>query len=159
MALIKMWFTAFCCTATSTVCNKVMEDYSSDAFVQAFIRLSCEVCYTKRLLIGEGSQLVKSCDSIIVNFRNIQNKLYVDANVQFEICPVSGHFMHGRVERKIKQIKEIIEKTLYNDRLSLLQWETLASEISNSINNLPIGLTDLENADLLTPNHLTRSKQ
>ena len=47
--VIKMWFAVFCCTATSTVCIKVMEDYSSDAFVQAFIRLSCEVGYPKRL--------------------------------------------------------------------------------------------------------------
>ena len=45
--VIKMWFAVFCCTATSTECIKVMEDYSGDAFVHAFIRLSCEVGYPK----------------------------------------------------------------------------------------------------------------
>ena len=93
-----------------------------------------------------------------LNFRDIKNRLFVSSNVQFEACPVSGHFMHGRVERKIKQIKSSLEKQLYNDRLSLLQWETIASQIANTINNLPIGLgskvANLENADLLTPNRL-----
>ena len=80
--------------------------------------LSCKLSFVYPVRSGTP----KDCDSIILNLRNIQNKLFVDANVQFEICPVSGHFMHGRVERKIKQIKESIEKTLYNYRLSLLQW-------------------------------------
>ena len=42
--------------------------------------------------------------------------------------------------------------------MSLLQWETLGQQISNTINNLPIGLgnkcENLENSDLLTPNRL-----
>ena len=42
----------------------------------------------------------------------------------------------------------------------MVQWETLGQQISNSINNLPIGLglgnkcDMLENLDLLTPNRL-----
>ena len=40
-------------------------------------------------------------------------------NVQFDVCPVSGHFMHGKVEHKIRQIRECVEKSLHNERLSL----------------------------------------
>ena len=44
------------------------------------------------------------------------------------------------------------------ERLSILQWETLAAEISNSINNIPLAIGnitgDLENLDLITPNRL-----
>ena len=44
------------------------------------------------------------------------------------------------------------------ERLSILQWETLAAEISNSIDNLPLAIGnitgDLENLDLITPNRL-----
>ena len=87
-----------------------------------------------------------------LNFRDIRNKLFISSNVQFESCPVSGHFMHGRVERKIKQVKESLVKSLCNERLSVMQWETMVSQISNSINNLPIGLrnkvADLECAAL-----------
>ena len=66
--------------------------------------------------------------------------------------------MHGKVERKIKSVKESIEKMLHNERISVLQWETTASQISNSINDLPLALpyssSNLEYLDLITPNRL-----
>ena len=78
--------------------------------------------------------------------------------MDFYTCPVGGHNFHGRVERKIKHVKESIEKTLFLDKLSLLQWETLSAEVANAINDLPIAIgsrvVDLENLDLLTPNRL-----
>ena len=44
------------------------------------------------------------------------------------------------------------------NRLSILQWETLAQQVTNILNNMPIGLKNkcdmLENLDLLTPNRL-----
>ena len=44
------------------------------------------------------------------------------------------------------------------ERLSVLQWETLSSEIANTINDLPLALGnvigDFEQMDLLTPNRL-----
>ena len=54
-------------------------------------------------------------------------------------------------------IKESIEKTVYGERLSIIRWETLCSEVANDINGLPIAIgnvSDLEIADLLTPNRL-----
>ena len=155
---IKVYLAVFCCVATGTVCLKTMEDYSTESFIQSFTRLSCEVGYPKLLLTDEGSQLVKGCESMDLSFRDIRNRLFLNSKVQFETCPVSGHFMHGRVERKIQQVKSSLEKNLCNQRLSLLQWETMAAQVSNTINNLPIGLrskvADLEEADLLTPNRL-----
>ena len=78
--------------------------------------------------------------------------------VEFEVCPVGGHNMNGKVERRIKHIKESLEKSSHNERLSILQWETLASTVANSINDLPLALgnitSDYENMDLLTPNRL-----
>ena len=45
-----------------------------------------------------------------------------------------------------------------NIRLSLLQWETVAAEVANSINDLPLAVgnieSDFENMDLITPNRL-----
>ena len=45
-----------------------------------------------------------------------------------------------------------------NERLSILQWETIGSQVSNSANDLPLALgnivSDFEFMDLLTPNRL-----
>ena len=157
-ATIKIWFIIFCCATTSTTSIKVMDDYSSSSFLQSFIRLSCDVGYPKILLLDEGTQLVKGCNDMKLNFHDVRNKLYQDVNVEFKVCPVGGHNMNGKVERKIREVRKSIEKSVHNERLSILQWETIGSEIANMINDLPIGLHnivgDYENLDLITPNRL-----
>ena len=155
---IKIWLVVFCCSTTSTTSIKVMEDYTTMSFVQAFIRFSCETGYPKLLLIDEGSQLVKGCEDMRFNFRDSQYKLHVNHQVEFQVCPVGGHNMHGKVERKIKSIRESISKSIHNERLSILQWETIASQVSNSVNNMPLSLAysspNLEYSDIITPNRL-----
>lgn len=133
-----------------------MEDYGTSAFLQAFIRLASEVGFSKTLLCDEGSQLVKGCDDMKISFTDLTNKLYRDVNVNFEVCPVGGHNMHGKVERMIKEVNVSISKIASNERLSLMQWETIGAKIANSINNLPLALgsitSDFETLDLITPN-------
>ena len=71
---------------------------------------------------------------------------------------LGGHNYYGKAERKVKTLKEVMIRTVHFARLSVLEWETLCAEISNSINNLPIAIgnetKDLESLDLLTPNRL-----
>jgi len=55
-------------------------------------------------------------------------------------------------------VKSSIIKSLSNQRLSVIQWETVSSEIANSINDLPLALqgivSDFDTMDLITPNRL-----
>ena len=82
----------------------------------------------------------------------------MEYGVEFHTCPVGSHYVHGKVERKIREVRSSINKHVQKQRLSILQWETLGQQISNSINNLPIGVgsktQSLENLDLITPNRL-----
>ena len=155
---IKIWIVVFCCVTTSTTSIKVMEDYSSTSFIQSFVRFSCDVGYPKVLLADAGSQFIKACDDIKLNFQDLKFKMHRDVSVELEVCPVGGHHMNGKVERKIQEIKKSLEKTVSNERLSILQWETVMSEIANSINDLPLALgnkvADFEMMDLITPNRL-----
>ena len=157
-AKIKIWMVIFCCCVTGAVDGKIMEDYSTDAFILAFIRFSCRYGYPRILLPDYGSQLIKGCKDMVISFADIKQKLSVEFGVEFKTCPVGAHYVHGKVERKIQQIRKSIEKEINNRRLSIIQWETLGQQIVNSINNLPIGLGNkteyLENLDLITPNRL-----
>ncbi|XP_066931129.1 uncharacterized protein [Clytia hemisphaerica] len=154
---VKIWLLVFCCATTTAVKIKVMDSYNTTSFLQAFTRLACEVGYPKKLLVDEGSQLVKGCETMQLNFVDLQQHLHSKMNIDFETCPVGGHNVNGRVERKIQEIKKSIDKTAGNQRLSILHWETLASTISNSINNLPLAVgnfKEFEMSDLITPNRL-----
>ena len=155
---IKVWLIVFCCCTTSTTSIKCMDNYGTTSFLQAFIRFASEVGFPKTLLCDEGSQLVKGCDDMKISFRDVANKLFKDVNVNFEVCPVGGHNMHGRVERRIKEVNASISKVVSNEKLTLMQWETVGAKISNSINDLPLALgsitSDFETMDLITPNRL-----
>ena len=135
-----------------------MDYYSITAFVMAFKGFSCQHGFPKRVLSDEGSQLVKGFKEMKISYRAFQSQLMKNQNIEFEVCPFQGHYMHDKVERKIREINQSIQTTLQNNRLSLLQLETLASTIANSINNLPLFLGnisgDFEVMDLITTNRL-----
>ena len=110
------------------------------------------------LLPDQGSQLQKACSEMTLKFKDIQGKLNTECGVDFQVCPVGAHYMHGKVEKKIRQIKESMARSLDGYKLSTIGWETLGSEIANCINDLPIGVINakaaIDNLDLLTPNSL-----
>ena len=157
-ATIKIWLAVFCCSTTSTTNIKLMDNYDSNSFILAFTCFSCEVGYPKILLLDEGSQLIKGCKNMKLNFQDIRHQPHVNVNVEFELCLVGGHNTNGKVERKIREIKGSIKKSFENERISLLQWETMVSKIADTINGLPLALGNItsqfENMDLLTPNRL-----
>ena len=155
-ARIKIWLIIYCCISTSATNIKVMDVYSAQAFIQAFIKFSCEVAYPKFMIIDESIQLIKGCDRRRISFTDSKEKLHPNMMVDFTTCPVGGHNYNGRVERRIKHVKESLEKTISNQRLSVLQWEKIKAEVSDAINGLPLPLgnivSNFENMDLITPN-------
>ena len=101
----QVWL-VFCCSTTSTTNIKVMDTYNSNSFILAFTRFSCEVGHPKILLLDEDSQLIKGCKNVKLNFYGIRHQLHVN---------VGGHNMNCRVERKIREIKGSITKSLENE--------------------------------------------
>ena len=124
---------------TGAVDCRVMENYTADSFILASVRFACRFGYSKTVMPDEGSQLVKGCQDMVISYSDIQHKIMVEYRVDFKTCPVGAHYVHGKVEHKIQQIKQSLRKCLNKNHLSVLQWET-GHQISNSINNMPIGL-------------------
>ena len=84
------------------------------------------------VLIDAGSQLIKGCETMLLNMCDIKCTLNREFGIEFKTCPVGGHNYHGKVERKIKTVQESISKSTHNVRLSSLEWETLCAEIANA---------------------------
>ena len=155
---VKIYFAVYCCSVTSTVSLKVMEDYNAASFMQSFIRFSCNVGVPKLLVSDTGSQLVKGYGDMRIDFTDLRNRLHREESVEFEIVPVGGHNMTGKVERVIKEVKASIELSYDKQRFSILQWETIGEQIANTINDMPLAIrnivSDFEEMDLVTPNRL-----
>ena len=130
---VKVWLAVYCCCVTSAIVIIIVDDYSTTAFLQSFIRFSTRYGFPSKVFCDdEGSQLVKGTKDMILNFNDIK-------------------------ERKIKEVNASFERTVHNQRLSILQWETICAVIPNSINDLPLAIgimVDVENMNLLTPDRL-----
>ena len=149
---------------TSAIDIRVMEDYSTEAFLLAYVLFSCRIGYPELLLRDEGSQLVKWCTTMILRFVDIKHRLSTEYGVGFEVCPVGAHYMHVKVERKIRQVKRSIMIIMQSNYACMScngkAWyhKYLVSQITNGINNLPLGLGNkiecLGDLDIITPNRL-----
>ena len=106
------------------------------------------------MMLADGG----SFDRIRLNYQDIKFRLHHNRTVEFEVCPVGGHNMNGKVERKFREIRSSLEKTMPNERLSILQWRTVAAEVANKFNDLPLALcnitSDFESMDLIAQNRL-----
>ena len=157
-AKLNIWIVVFVCTVTSAVDCRVMQNYDTESFIFAYNRFACRFGHPKVLMPDAGSQLVRGCKDMVISFTDLAMPLSQECGVDFKTCPVGAHFVHGRVERKIQQIKQSLACTIMGKKISTLQWETLALQVANVINNLPIGLgnktEDVEHLDVLTPNRL-----
>ena len=47
---------------------------------------------------------------------DIKSRLSQNIKIDFVRCPISGPNIHGKVERKIQEVKKSIEKTMLNFR-------------------------------------------
>ena len=160
-AKMKIWFAIFVCVATSTVDIQVLEFYSSGSFVAALIRFASQNGYPKLMLPDQGSNIENAIHKVEINWIDVKGRLHRKFGIDLQVCGVGGHHQHGKVERKIRHIKESFAKSLHKERISVLQWQTVAAETANCINNLPIGTgssrnvnLEIDDLDIITPNRL-----
>ena len=160
-ATMKIWFAVFVCAVTCTVDIQVLEFYSSGSFVSALIRFASRNGYPKVMLPDQGSNIENAIHDVEIDWIDVKGRLHKTYGIDLQTCGVGGHHQHGKVERKIRHIKETFNKTLHKERISVLQWQTVADETANCINNLPIGTGSSRNAnleiddlDIITPNRL-----
>ena len=155
---LKVWIIVYVCATTGMTNLRIMEGYDTTQFLLTFSRFAMEVGYPKHLLADSGSQLISGSENMMISMCDVGGKLNREYGIEFEVCPVGGHNFHGKVERKIRTVKETLCKSVQNVKLSTIEWETLCAEIGNTVNNLPVVIgnetSELENLDLITPNRL-----
>ena len=66
-----------------------MEDYDTVAFLNAFTRFSCDVGYSKKLLPDEGGQLLKGCESIGIDLKDLNYPSFLCKKI-YILCLISS---------------------------------------------------------------------
>ena len=77
-----------------------------------------------------------------VDLIDLEGRIRRHVSLDFSVCPVSGHFVHGLVEAKIKIAQTGFQLSgAGNTRLHATGAQTLAKLIENDMNNTPFGVT------------------
>lgn len=157
---VKVWGAVFKCPSTCAVAAFAMTTYSTPSVIQAYDRFAARYGHPCKLYIDHGSQLMEACRDMemsMVDLTRTLDTLY-RVGVDHSVCPVQAHWVHGQVERSIKDIRKLYKDVWKNVHVDVLVFETALAWISNEINNIPLCLgskyRDLDHLDLISPNRL-----
>ena len=143
----------------SGACNILaMEGCETQDVVAAIERHSARYGVPGYMYVDNGTQL-KALKNSSMSLRDVQ--VQDSLGIQVVVSTVKKHSERGRVERKIRSLRESLEKMGINTYHpeTVLQWETLFSKIANTVDNLPMAKGNTSNAsnlgyEIITPNRL-----
>ena len=157
----KVWIMTSVCLTTRAVNLQVLEKENAAGIVEVVTRLSCETGVPKLILCDQDTAILSAFKFSELEFRDLQLQLHRQKGIDFQTCPVSGHNMHGTVERIIRTIQESMDECgLKQKILHATGLQTLLKIIENQYNNIPLGYHYHQDQDntpllkLLTPNML-----
>ena len=157
----KCWIMVAVCPTTKLVNMQVVESSLTSGIMSGVIRLGCEVGLPAKMFIDQDRASMCGFRSVEFDLRNLQLTLERKYGMEFEVCPVQGHNMHGQVERVIKSVQEsFVDSGLLAGRYHSTGLQTLCKIVENQYNNLPLGYhfgRDQDNGPLLKmicPNHI-----
>ena len=154
------YFLVCVCMTTGATSIGVMEDLSTNSVVFCLTRLASRYGWPKYALFDCQTSF-KTLEDAGVNFTDLGGKLWKDQKMILDFSTPHAHEEHGRVESKVKVLKEFLNKSEeLGKKHSFLQWETIVSSVSAMINGLPI-CSNQDNSggaygelNLITPNLL-----
>jgi hypothetical protein len=148
------------CMVTSATSILVLDGLSTQAVVQALERHAARYGMPGELHVDSGSQLEKLKDTNF-NIRDVHGQECRNLKFKVIVSTPKAHQEHGRVERKIRTLREMLEKLSSTVEVcnTMIGWETLFARIASQIDDLPIArgsasaATDL-GWEIITPNRL-----
>lgn len=133
-----VFFLVQVCLASGATSIGVLEDLSVTSVIMAMTRTADRYGWPKFVILDNQSSFKKLKD-VSLTFKDLRGRLWKDQRLILDFSTPLAHNEHGRVESKIKALKEYITKAGdIGQKHSFLEWETLVLNIAAVINGLPI---------------------
>ena len=153
------YFLVQVCLITGAVAIEVLEDLTTHSIILAMSRTAHRYGWSKYVLADNQSSF-KTLETIQISFTDLQNRLWLDQRLTLDFSTPHAHNEHGRVESKVKVLKEFFSKSAeFGKKHTYLEWQTIGSSVASAINDIPIchNQDDRHTDDflgLVTPNML-----
>ena len=113
------------------------------------------------IYVDSGSNLIALGHSSFV-LRDMNHNLTDKHGAEVRVLTAKSHEANGRCESRVRLLRQMLEKFEIDTRtvsFTAIQWETLYSSITNSLNDLPIARGNKSTTDdplwnIITPNRL-----
>jgi len=134
--------------------------YDSNSFLLALSRFASVRGWPEKIYSDPGSQLVGVERELKEAWKRIDHnelrKRGAENGLTWVFGPADSPWYQGAVESLVKSAKRSIDFAIHNQRLSPIEFLTLCSEVSNVMNERPIGTMPSSDAEIsiLTPNCL-----
>ena len=155
---VKIYALVICCLLTSATSILALESLETQQIIMALERHSSRHGVPATIFVDCGTQLI-GLQSAQMSLRDANHQLRDSIGLEIIPSTAKSHVERGRVERRIRALREMLVKTATNTDVSMtaLQWETVFAKMSSEIDDLPIARPDGSSNDdlgwgLLTPN-------
>ncbi|XP_067948768.1 uncharacterized protein [Watersipora subatra] len=162
----KRWGLLFTCLYSRAIHIEMLEDLSSDAFLNAL------QCFTsirgpiKTLISDHGTNFVGAANELKRQLSYVEDeslKNYLLANkVEFKFTSPTGSHQGGVWERMIRSVREVLRGMAlkYKGRIDTQTLRTCFYEAMSIVNNRPLTALDINDPDenIITPNSLLTMK-
>lgn len=149
---MKIWLLHAVCIISHYTIAEIMEDSSTDEFLNAFSRIGSLVGYPARVLLDSGSSEIKGITQAGFNVGDAVSGMYYHFSIESTLCGTGGksHSRHGHVERKIRTFKSFLrEYRKILDGLRRGQFDTVSRLTCSRLNTMPLGLRERRNGNPL----------
>ncbi|XP_076301820.1 uncharacterized protein LOC143219898 [Lasioglossum baleicum] len=156
----KAYIALFICMATRAIHLELAVDYSTPAFLNAYLRFCSRRGLPEAVYSDNGTNFVGGCRELSAAYRaairnpNFLNKTASDGTTWHFIPPSAPHF-GGLWEAGVKSVKHHLRRVLGDRMLTFEEFTTLLCAIEACLNSRPLApISDtLDEYETLTPGH------
>ena len=137
-----------------------LEGIETQDIAQAIERHSARYGVPAEMFIDQGTQL-KAMSQALFSVRDLQMQVIDSLGIRLQVSNAKSHEDRGRVERKIRTVRETLEKIgiKTSSPKTPLQWDCIFAKIANTLDDLPMARGDSSNVtnlgfEIITPNRL-----
>ena len=154
---VKRYLCIFTCMNLRCCRLEILEDRSTDAFLQALTRFLSRNNRPIKIHMDQGTNFIRADVEVREMLANYDhNKIMCEfPDIEFDFIPVHSPWMGGCWESLIKQAKRALYYVIKSGQLTDHQLQTCFSIAESLLNNRPLtqSSTSPDDARPLTPNH------
>ena len=157
---IKVYALVGVCLLTGATSILALEGLECQDIVGALERHASRHGVPSDIYVDQGTQLL-AMKHAKFSIRDIDSQVHDSMGIRVHESNAKAHSERGRVERKIRTIRSLLERTgvQTSNPMTCLQWETVFCKIASSIDDLPMAKGDTSNVnnlgfEILTANRL-----